>query len=101
MVPAVSINYLAVLVAAIASIVLGFVWYGPLFGKTWTQLMGFDKKKMDDMKKKGMGAKTWIFQSTLCRAPMTIAQAEEPSLMFWKRLDYLLMYSKELLKMEN
>ena len=60
MVPAVSINYLAVLVAAIGSIVLGFVWYGPLFGKIWAQLMGFDKKKMDDMKKKGMGTKTWI-----------------------------------------
>ena len=52
MVPAVNINLLAVLVAAIASIVLGFLWYGPLFGKVWMQLMGMDKKKMGkDMKK--------------------------------------------------
>ena len=53
MVQAVSINFLAVLVAAIAAIVLGFLWYGPLFGKTWIKLMGMDKKKMDkNMKKK-------------------------------------------------
>ena len=51
----VSINYLAVLVAAIASMVIGFIWYGPLFGKMWMRMMGFDKKKMDEAKKKGMG----------------------------------------------
>ena len=36
----VAINYLAVLVAAICAIVLGTVWYGPLFGKKWAKLMG-------------------------------------------------------------
>mgnify|MGYP001611288200 CR=1 FL=1 len=51
----VSINYLAVLIAAIASMVIGFLWYGPLFGKKWMQLMNFDKKKIDEAKKKGMG----------------------------------------------
>ena len=56
MVPAVSINYLAVLVATVAAIVLGFVWYGPLFGKTWMNLMDIDKKKMGEAKKKGMAA---------------------------------------------
>ena len=54
------INYLAVLVAAVASVVLGFLWYGPLFGKTWAQLMGFDKKKMAEAKKKGMPKQTWV-----------------------------------------
>ena len=54
------INYLAVLAAAFASIVLGFLWYGPLFGKQWISLMKFDKKKMEEAKKKGMGAKTWV-----------------------------------------
>ena len=54
MVAAVSTNYLAALVATIAAIVLGFLWYGPLFGKVWMQLMNIDKKKMDEMKKKGM-----------------------------------------------
>lgn len=54
------INYLAVLVAAIASMVLGFAWFGPLFGKQWIALMKFDKKKVEEAKKKGMGAKTWV-----------------------------------------
>ena len=51
----VTINYLAVLVAAIASMVIGFLWYGPLFGKQWIQFMDFDKKKINEAKKKGMG----------------------------------------------
>src|SRR3989338_4979270 len=50
----VNINYLAVLVAAIASMVVGFLWYGPLFGKMWMKLMNFDKKKGEEAKKKGM-----------------------------------------------
>lgn len=36
----VSVNYLAVLVAAMASMVVGFVWYGFLFRKKWMELMG-------------------------------------------------------------
>ena len=50
----VSINYLAVLLAAVANIVLGFLWYGPLFGKQWIAMMGFTKESMDEAKKKGM-----------------------------------------------
>ena len=49
------VNYWAVLAAAIASMVLGFLWYGPLFGKQWMALMNIDKKKMNEAKKKGMG----------------------------------------------
>ena len=48
------INYLAVLVAAIASIVIGFVWYGPLFGKPWMKIMGMSKESMDKTKQKEM-----------------------------------------------
>jgi hypothetical protein len=29
------VNWLAVIVAAVATFVLGGVWYGPLFGKVW------------------------------------------------------------------
>lgn len=49
--PEVIVNLVAVLVAAIASMILGFIWYGPLFGKTWMNLMGYDPKNMDSMKK--------------------------------------------------
>ncbi|MBI5644836.1 DUF1761 domain-containing protein [Candidatus Kaiserbacteria bacterium] len=45
----VPINYLAVIVAAIANMVLGFLWYGPLFGKTWSHLMGWGEMTPDKM----------------------------------------------------
>ena len=38
--PTVPINYLAVLAAAVSSMLVGFLWYGPLFGKTWMKLAG-------------------------------------------------------------
>jgi len=37
------INYLAVAASAIASMVIGSVWYGPLFGKTFMHAMGMDQ----------------------------------------------------------
>ena len=42
------INWLAIILAAVASMVVGYVWYGPLFGKTWMKLTG--KKEMGDKK---------------------------------------------------
>lgn len=50
----VPINYLAVLVAAIASIVLGFLWFGPVFGKAWIKQMGFSQADIEKGKKQGM-----------------------------------------------
>jgi hypothetical protein len=50
-----SLNWLAILVAAVASMILGFIWYSPLlFAKVWTREMGYDpndKAKMDEMRK--------------------------------------------------
>ena len=34
------INYLAVVVAAVAAFALGWIWYGPLFGKAWGSMVG-------------------------------------------------------------
>jgi hypothetical protein len=45
----VPVNYVAVLGAAIVSMVIGYVWYGPLFGKMWEREM---KMKMES---KNMG----------------------------------------------
>ncbi|HEY0741928.1 MAG TPA: DUF1761 domain-containing protein [Chryseosolibacter sp.] len=36
------INYLAILVATIASFLLSFIWYTVLFGKAWAVEMGYD-----------------------------------------------------------
>jgi hypothetical protein len=53
--PTIPINYLAVVVAGVASFVLGFLWYGPLFGKQWIKMMKIPSEKVAAMKKKGMG----------------------------------------------
>ena len=49
------INYLAVLACGVASMFIGFLWYGPLFGRFWMSLMGFTEKNMNEAKAKGMG----------------------------------------------
>lgn len=48
------VNFLAVIVSAVAMMVLGFLWYGPFFGKQWAKLMGWSKADMEKAKKKGM-----------------------------------------------
>lgn len=52
-----AINYLAVLVCGVASMVVGFVWYGPLFGKVWMQIMGADT--MTAQEKEAMKKSMW------------------------------------------
>ena len=51
---AVPVNYWAVLVCGVASMVLGYLWYGPLFGKMYMKLMGWenvDPAKREEMMK--------------------------------------------------
>ena len=55
----IEINYLAVLVATFSSVVLGSLWYGPIFGKPWMKMMGFKKQDMDAMAKKEV-AKSYV-----------------------------------------
>jgi len=46
------VNYVAVAIATVASIVIGFLWYSPfVFGKTWMRLVGIDEKKEQEQKK--------------------------------------------------
>ena len=40
------LNFLAILASGIASLILGFVWYGPLFGKAWAGYTGWTKEKI-------------------------------------------------------
>jgi hypothetical protein len=57
----VPINYLAVVVAALANMAIGFLWYGPLFGKTWMKLAGVAPKRKTSAKKKAPGMeKTYL-----------------------------------------
>ncbi|MFA6601475.1 MAG: DUF1761 domain-containing protein [Candidatus Paceibacterota bacterium] len=48
------INYLAVIVCSVLSLVVGAIWYGPLFGKTWLAVIGADAalvEKRNEMQK--------------------------------------------------
>jgi len=45
----ININYIAVLVAAVASMAVGFLWYGVLFMKPWMRMMGYTKENMSGM----------------------------------------------------
>ena len=44
----ISVNYLAVLVAAFIPMLVGSVWYGPLFGKKWMDLMGQTEEELKE-----------------------------------------------------
>lgn len=46
----VPINYLAVFLCGVAAMGIGFVWYGPLFGKEWMKMVGMTKEKMEKTK---------------------------------------------------
>ena len=39
-------NWVAIVIAAIAQFIIGWVWYGPLFGKTWMSMMGMSQQSM-------------------------------------------------------
>lgn len=51
------INYWAVLACAILSLVLGGIWYGPLFGRKWAEIVGVnpdDAAARKEMQKRAM-----------------------------------------------
>ena len=67
-----SLNWLAILLAAVATMILGFLWYSPLlFAKAWAREMGYDlsdKAKMDEMRKSAGPAYAGSFVATLIAA---------------------------------
>lgn len=51
----VEVNYIAVFVSAFLSMILGTIWYGPLFGKPWMKMMGIKKEDMNGVSSSEMG----------------------------------------------
>jgi len=47
----VSVNYLAIVAGAVLSMILGAIWYGPLFGKKWMEIIGVDPTDAEAKKK--------------------------------------------------
>ncbi len=42
-----NIPWLAIIVATVANMVMGFLWFGPLFGKQWAEASGVDMDNAD------------------------------------------------------
>ncbi len=51
------LNYLAIILATFVEFAIGAVYYGPVFGKLWGEIHGFDKlsKETQDKMVKAMG----------------------------------------------
>lgn len=49
--PEVTVHYPALLVSAIVMMALGALWYGPLFGKQWAGMMGFNMSDPEAVKR--------------------------------------------------
>jgi len=48
---AVAVNYFAVAAGAVLSMVVGAIWYGPLFGKKWMEIIGVNASNLEERKK--------------------------------------------------
>ena len=66
------VNFLAVVAAAVATMALGAVWYGPLFGKLWMKAHGYTPERLEEMGK-GMGKAYGL--SFLCYLAMATVMA--------------------------
>ena len=93
-----NVNWVAIFVAAIISMVVGSVWYGPLFGKRWMKLISFTKEEMEKGKKDMPKTYGMMFVGSLVTSfvlAVTISLAPEPSAMtgataaFWLWLGFI------------
>lgn len=64
----VPVNFLAILICGIVSMIVGSLWYGPIFGKKWEKLAGLTGEKKE-LAKKSMAKKYLLmFLSSLVTA---------------------------------
>ena len=49
------VNWFAVIAATLVGFVVGFIWYGPLFGKTWRREIGVSEEAAAQADRSGMG----------------------------------------------
>jgi hypothetical protein len=71
--PDIELNIFAVALASVLAMVLGAIWYGPLFGKAWMQVIG--TSDMDAEAKKAMQSKAmplYVIQFLLILMQVTL-----------------------------
>jgi len=47
----ITINYFAVATGAVISMIIGGIWYGPIFGKKWLEIIGANNLSIEERKK--------------------------------------------------
>jgi hypothetical protein len=47
----IDLNYWAIASGAVLSMIVGGIWYGPVFGKKWMEIIGFDPSDSEARKK--------------------------------------------------
>ncbi|MEX0722209.1 MAG: DUF1761 domain-containing protein [Balneolaceae bacterium] len=57
-----AINWLAVLAATLVGFVIGFLWYGPLFGKKWMASVGISEEDVQQSNMVKTFGLTFLFQ---------------------------------------
>lgn len=88
-----NINWVALVAAAVASMAVGFIWYGPLFGKAWMKLSGHK-----EMRDKSQMPKTYaiLFAASLVTAYVLSVLETSFETAFWVWLGFqatLLLHS--------
>ena len=88
------INYLAIIVSAVLAMVVGAIWYGPLFERKWLEIIGasdLDLEEREKMKKKagplyGVQLMLTLFQVTVLAhliADTTTVSGLERAIWIW------------------
>ncbi len=63
-----NINYIELLAAGVGAMVVGYLWYGPLFGKAWMKESGVTQAKVDAGKKEMPKTYGMMFMGSLVTA---------------------------------
>lgn len=84
------INYGVVVACAVVAMIIGMVWYGPIFGKCWMKLNGVDPN--DEAAKNKMKEGMWVTMATQMAATLFLV---------WVLYIYLVEAADEMTMMSN
>ncbi len=57
-----NINFWAVIVATLSTFVVGWLWYGPMFGKAWMSAVGISEEEVEKGNMSKIFGLTFIFE---------------------------------------
>ncbi len=73
------VNWLAIIVVTIVTFIIGWLWYGPLFGKAWLSATGLNKDNLGSSTK----AMILTFILTLGTAIVIALTIESLDIIYW------------------